>query len=585
MQEELLSAYYVEANLRHTYDAVFADFLRLNSPKFDSFRRNRNQILVSGRGYDVSIFQCHVEYVRTLERTVKSLLDKIGATQERFVSAISKCEDAPIKSLMWTLTRYQDFDSFAEMMEDHCNSTYIRGAPAGDHREIAAPSSSSSSPSSSPHTQAQNTVRKSVRVLWDLENVPCSKKMGGMRTVTALQGFLRSLSLVGPGIDARTTAFFGMGKINKSVIAELDKAAVELVWVSAKREDADRKLGTRIMQEMAVLPPAQTTIVIISSDQDFRSYVQQLTNSGFSAIVIHDVPEHGNTATWRNALCMHASQSFKWSKIIDEFGPQTPASPQLLAAFAAEDAALIAAGIRSGKSRSPSLASLDGEGDDGTAWEPESARRYAEQNEAGDMTYAGVLLGSQTVPESPQPQPQPQPQDQQQAQSKHRCKRGGAGSASGTEDQQQLQQLQEEEEGVPGASEDGVAALAEEGEKDAESEEVSVHVQDLSGRWSRMEMHRAAVVGQGKHGWVQAWRGAFGFICAPVKLDEAGSDRPPNKVVVRVYCHHSLLKSTPGRPLFLDKNQKVTMNIEYGDRGLYCTALYLVPSSGLPAEA
>lgn len=582
MQEELFSVYYVEANLRHSYDAVFADFLRFNSPKFDCFRKNRNQILVSGRGYDVSIFQCHVEYVRTLERTVKSLLDKIGVPQERFVNALSRCEDPPIKSLMWTLTRYQDFDSFAEMMEDHCNSTYIRGAAPAYHHETAVTASSSSSPSSSLHTQPQpqNTARKSVRVLWDLENVPCSKKMGGMRTVTALQGFLRSLHLVGPGIDARTTAFFGMGKINKSVIAELDKAAVELVWVSAKREDADRKLGTRIMQEMAVLQPSQTTIVIISSDQDFRSYVQQLTNSGFSAIVIHDVPENGNTATWRNALCMHASQSFKWSSIIDEFGPQTPTSPQLLAAFAAEDAALIAAGIRSGKSRSPSLASLDGEeADDGTAWEPESARRYAEQNEAGDLTYAGVLLGSQAGPASPQPQPQ----QQQHSQSKQRRKRGGAAGPSPAS-KDELQQQQQEEEGAD-PSEDGVATRAEEGGTDAESEEVSVHVQDLSGRWSRMEINRSVVCGQGKHGWVQAWRGAFGFISAPVKLDEAGEDRPPNQVVVRVYCHHSLLKSTPGRPLFLDKNQQVSMNIEYGDRGLYATALCLVSSSDPTAEA
>jgi hypothetical protein len=35
-------------------------------------------------------------------------------------------------------------------------------------------------------------------------------------------------------------------------IGDLDKAAVELVWVSGKREDADRKLGHRVHQEMQV---------------------------------------------------------------------------------------------------------------------------------------------------------------------------------------------------------------------------------------------------------------------------------------------------------------------------------------------
>lgn len=40
--------------------------------------------------------------------------------------------------------------------------------------------------------------------------------------------------------------------MSKQTINELDKAAVELVWVSSKREDADRKLGMRISQEMQV---------------------------------------------------------------------------------------------------------------------------------------------------------------------------------------------------------------------------------------------------------------------------------------------------------------------------------------------
>ena len=40
--------------------------------------------------------------------------------------------------------------------------------------------------------------------------------------------------------------------MSKAVVKELDQAAVEMVWVSDKREDADRKLGVRIMQEMQV---------------------------------------------------------------------------------------------------------------------------------------------------------------------------------------------------------------------------------------------------------------------------------------------------------------------------------------------
>lgn len=52
----------------------------------------------------------------------------------------------------------------------------------------------------------------------------------------------------------RITAFFNPtgGAVSKHVAHDLDKAAVELVWVSSKREDADRKLGMRINQEMQV---------------------------------------------------------------------------------------------------------------------------------------------------------------------------------------------------------------------------------------------------------------------------------------------------------------------------------------------
>ena len=82
---------------------------------------------------------------------------------------------------------------------------------------------------------------------------------------------MERIGLCGSGIDSRITVFFNPGNrsIAKAVIEDLDKAAVEMVsilylikyiylktclkvWVSAKREDADRKLGIRINNEMKV---------------------------------------------------------------------------------------------------------------------------------------------------------------------------------------------------------------------------------------------------------------------------------------------------------------------------------------------
>ena len=302
-----VSPFYVESSLRFQYDGLFDDFLRNNAPKFEGFAASRNRILISGKGYEVSLFVSHVEYVRLLEDAVKLLLAKIGVSQESFVHACNMCvaaDDAPVIHLMRRLTEYQDFDSYAEMME----GVYNRQVASRESTVVSAPLSAAHTPNKA------TAMSKAVRVLWDLENVAVAKK-AGFATITALTSFLKSRGLFGSGIDCRITAFFTMGKVSKGVIVDLDRAAVELVWVATKREDADRKLGTRIAQEMAVLPSESTTVVVISSDQDFRTYLQQLTRAGFKAICMHDAPE-GN---WRRALEMHATESFVWKDVMTEF--------------------------------------------------------------------------------------------------------------------------------------------------------------------------------------------------------------------------------------------------------------------------
>jgi len=301
MDVATLSPHFIESTLRLAYAEHFEEFFHLNSPKFEGFRKSRSN-LMSGKGYDMSIFLAHVEYIRSLETLVKSLLDRIGVTQEQFVSALvaSGESDAVVKECKFHLSRYQDFDSFSEMMEDQFNKRYQLNT----------------NPLNSVSTVPQKCV---VRVLWDLENVKVPKHLGGIRTVSALNNFLRSVGLGGVGTDTRITAFFAQGRVAKAVVQALDKAAVELVWVSTKREDADRKLGTRIMQEMSVLPPQSTTIVVISSDQDFRTHIQQLNNGGFKSVVIHDAPDKSN---WSETLVLHAHTSYRWADVLAGTGTE-----------------------------------------------------------------------------------------------------------------------------------------------------------------------------------------------------------------------------------------------------------------------
>lgn len=92
-------------------------------------------------------------------------------------------------------------------------------------------------------------------------------------------------------------------------MSELDRAAVEMVWVAGKREDADRKLAHRVTQEMAVLPPARTTFVVVTSDCDFRHHFLAMHNAGYRVMVLHQATPGSD---WERSLAMHCSEAFRW---------------------------------------------------------------------------------------------------------------------------------------------------------------------------------------------------------------------------------------------------------------------------------
>lgn len=229
-----------------------------------------------------------------------------------------------------------------------------------------------------PASQDVPDPKRFVRVLWDIENVQVPKRHRAIDLVAKLHKFLADQSpiLFGPGIDLRITAFFNpsSNRVPAHVVDELDRAAVELVWVSKKREDADRKIGgdvvvcsmyldvlyssngfllllnpgVRINQEMQVLkPPECVTFMLISSDNDFRHHVQLMTNAGYEAIVVHN-PGHsaGNDRGERveeldggglgNGLELHATRSIRWSEIVnynDKASTSPPAIPRAVEAI------------------------------------------------------------------------------------------------------------------------------------------------------------------------------------------------------------------------------------------------------------
>jgi hypothetical protein len=183
-------------------------------------------------------------------------------------------------------------------------------------------------------------AHRHVRVLWDIENVSVPKRLTGLQTVERLRHYLSTQSLCGPGIDCRITAFFHPNRshISKQVIEDLDRGGIELVWVSSKREDADRKIVYRLTQDMQVLAHTLSTVnavannganaatnavkvgntspvfVLISSDQDFRNHLQLLQNQGFEVIVIQD----SQSERVKQTLSMHVNRCVDWRTTVLE---------------------------------------------------------------------------------------------------------------------------------------------------------------------------------------------------------------------------------------------------------------------------
>jgi len=355
-------------------------FLFSNCPRFEGFSvlNGDGAVVGTGKGIDVQMFIVHKEYCENIEQRIIAYLHSIDLEPEQFQVACAhilaepantKASDTPnpakraATNLVRWVERYQDFSLFGHMMESEFMRLYGdpssgEGVGEGESNGAAVASSSSNgngidtdgdpgrvelaaaSPGhrhdrdrsgsdsyslesssalallASPGSSSAIGDRSSVRVLWDIENIAVPRRLGGLATVDKISSFLKTHNLSGSGIDCRTTIFFNPAKLSDQVVRDLDSAGVELVWISPKQEDADRKLVRRISQEMAVLPPKSTSFVLITSDKDFRSQIQLLTGAGYEVIIIHSATHED----WSLSLEMHATQAFRWADVIGAIG-------------------------------------------------------------------------------------------------------------------------------------------------------------------------------------------------------------------------------------------------------------------------
>lgn len=238
-------------------------FYTTNSPRFINFQsiiirskidassksnqnagRDQKSIIEdNGIGIDLQMTLVHQEYIALIEEKMNKLFVAMNITASEFIHSMKSnldCNDEAVNRLHKVISNYHDFIEFGSMMERKYNELYSRAAVDTTLTDDAT--------TRSPIAQSRNPLVASsmriCRVLWDLENIPVIQK-DGMYTVGLLHRFLRSVDLMGSGIDTRITAFFNPynKSISKKIIEQLNKSSVELVLASAKREDADRKLG------------------------------------------------------------------------------------------------------------------------------------------------------------------------------------------------------------------------------------------------------------------------------------------------------------------------------------------------------
>ena len=270
----------------------FKIYFRNNAPKFANYPTQRQ----AGE-FGTDLKTAHDEFIRLLESTFERHLHTsdplmnsmrfysvIGRTVERRRGGDESLEPLHgrlCENLIDQLDGYCNFISFGEMMhekwlqqpgsqgekfqeEQRPDSSLAIVPPGSRHTTnalAAVPSSSSSSTTSSPASllsspaaplsslalplvsSAHAAHGRHVRCLWDIENVAVPKGLGPLDAVARLKAFLGGLSppLSGAGIDCRVSAFFNPRRARQEFTADLDRASVEIIWVSEKREDAGGK--------------------------------------------------------------------------------------------------------------------------------------------------------------------------------------------------------------------------------------------------------------------------------------------------------------------------------------------------------
>jgi cold shock CspA family protein len=311
---EVLSHYVSGAS----WEAAFSDFFAEHCHKFASFSVDDS--------FELRMTDVHHSFLATLDTLLDSQLARLSISAERCLQLLqgsgSASDGAALSTVRHRLEEYADFLTFGSMMRQrHEARTAAALAANGSAGSGSAAGGSAADDARSP---TGRPPLRHTRVLWDLENVGVPARLDAFDAVRALEDWLGSRGWWGRGVDGMIAAFFDPDAVASRVRKALDRAGVEQILASSKREDADRKLVSRLERELSLLPAGdETVVVLVTADTDFVAQLRRLKARGGPAVLLTTAPDGSDS---RKALDLAATEVHAWVSVLAGAAAAPPAA-------------------------------------------------------------------------------------------------------------------------------------------------------------------------------------------------------------------------------------------------------------------
>ena len=175
----------LESILRgNDWEAKFRGFYYSVCPRFKNFSSSSlspSSVIGDGSGFDIQMFDAYRDFIAFFDSNILVYMNDMGVSLSAFEKSLAlniKEGDSSALNLYHQLEMYGDFLKFSLIMRTKYEVTFLLGSTSA-----ISPDTTITTP-----TKADNLMQKgrSVRVLWDIENVSIQKKIGGLRTLQHL---------------------------------------------------------------------------------------------------------------------------------------------------------------------------------------------------------------------------------------------------------------------------------------------------------------------------------------------------------------------------------------------------------------